>query len=523
MAIPKTVPTLFATRHRACGKLSIRNKHPVWLRKWQSTGQAPTTSPHNPHNKQPELQGDIVSPISDTQDHSIPQRQPFRSISTSSSPFSLHDTLASHHNRPPIPVIPPSDKPGPQTPFETNTTSATLSNSAHAVPRSGVATSIPGLEFKYHPIFLRDSCICPKCVDPSTRQKLFTTVDIPADIAVKDAKLTSHNAVELTWLNDMPGYPSDHVTTLDIDFLRNSLHNKHLHRRAEKWFWNVAEFERSQTFFDYNQYMSDDSVLFQALTQLRIFGLVFLSDVPETEASVSNIATRIGPLKNTFYGSTWDVRSVAGAKNVAYTSQDLGFHMDLLYMHQPPRWQLLHCLRASTEGGTSLFTDAYRAAQTLLQTDPEAACRLASSDVNFHYDNDSQHYHQARKVFQLKGNKKLLNSRNDMHKILEAVNWSPPFQAPFSHNSDDGSFSQFVQAWHKDARKFRDLVEHKDVVYKRQMPPGECVIFDNQRVLHARTAFSGGERWLRGAYLDSDPFTSKLRVLNRQFGPQRRG
>jgi gamma-butyrobetaine dioxygenase len=49
------------------------------------------------------------------------------------------------------------------------------------------------------------------------------------------------------------------------------------------------------------------------------------------------------------------------------------------------------------------------------------------------------------------------------------------------------------------------------------MEPGECVIFDNRRILHARTAFAGGERWLRGAYLDDDPYLSKMRVLERTY------
>lgn len=54
------------------------------------------------------------------------------------------------------------------------------------------------------------------------------------------------------------------------------------------------------------------------------------------------------------------------------------------------------------------------------------------------------------------------------------------------------------------------------------MKPGECVIFDNRRVLHARKAFEvgdqGKERWLRGAYIDKDPFLSKLKVLNDRYG-----
>ena len=38
---------------------------------------------------------------------------------------------------------------------------------------------IDGAEVKYDWVFLRDSCQCPKCVDPSTRQKVHHTADVP--------------------------------------------------------------------------------------------------------------------------------------------------------------------------------------------------------------------------------------------------------------------------------------------------------------------------------------------------------
>ena len=370
----------------------------------------------------------------------------------------------------------------------------------------------------YDPIFVRDCCTCPKCVDQSTRQKLFSTTDISADISVKDMR-EDGDVVHFTWTNDLPGFDADHVTTINIKSLSRSVrrHPVKLYKES-KTLWNAKAFEEGQTKFDYEEYMTKDSTLLLALEQLHRYGMVFVSNVPEAEASVSDVATRIGPLKNTFYGSTWDVRSVAEAKNVAYTSQDLGFHMDLLYMHQPPRLQLLHCLKASTEGGTSLFSDSYLAASSLFHSDRYLFDCLAKNDVNFHYDNDSQQYHQSRRVFQLVGDAHPNPNTKSFGSLLEAVNWSPPFQGPFHNVKGDHFLASHVHRWHKAARAFRDLVEAKSAVHQRQMPPGECVIFDNRRVLHARTAFSGGERWLRGCYLDSDPFVSKTRVLQRKFG-----
>ena len=46
-----------------------------------------------------------------------------------------------------------------------------------------------------------------------------------------------------------------------------------------------------------------------------------------------------------------------------------------------------------------------------------------------------------------------------------------------------------------------------------------CAVFANRRVLHARREFDpkSGERWLKGAYVDTDAYLSKFRVLSERF------
>ena len=52
-----------------------------------------------------------------------------------------------------------------------------------------------------------------------------------------------------------------------------------------------------------------------------------------------------------------------------------------------------------------------------------------------------------------------------------------------------------------------------------RLAPGDCLVFDNTRVLHARTAFSlnpgSPERHLQGCYADLDGLASTLAVLSR--------
>ncbi|RYO29518.1 hypothetical protein AA0113_g12028, partial [Alternaria arborescens] len=101
---------------------------------------------------------------------------------------------------------------------------------------------------------------------------------------------------------------------------------------------------------------------------------------------------------------------------------------------------------------------------------------------------------------------------------IRRINWSPPFQAPFEARIGSGnstSLRSFIAASHA----YEKLLSAEENLYEYRLNEGECVIFDNRRVLHARKAFdaSKGERWLKGAYVDDDVFFSKLRVLEEKF------
>lgn len=419
-----------------------------------------------------------------------------------------------------------------------------------------VQIEIEGEQHWYSPLLLRDLCACPLCIDTSTKQKHFSTADIPANIQAEVLSVDS-DKVHLRWTHDIPGYDG-HATELSVAALQNLNRAGNIRpapRSAKRVFWNTSHFQQ-QPDFDYEAYMSDDSVLLKALQQLHTHGLLFVSNVPDSEGSVSTIGERIGPLKTTFYGKTWDVRSVPEAKNVAYTAQNLGFHMDLMYMKQPPHLQLLHCIRSSSAGGASLFTDSLRAAHHLYQHDYDAFTHLSELPIEFHYDHvGSQYYHQTRTVIEqspvstktgvardlrhledLRSKHPSERSYHDLgfDNFVESVAWAPPFQGPFAltaHPTGDfglesawspsSSLSTRVQKWHSAAQKFNALIEDPEVIYERLMKPGECVIFDNRRVLHARKAFevgdAGKERWLRGAYIDKDPYVSKTRVLTEQL------
>ncbi|EEQ85389.1 hypothetical protein RJZ56_001824 [Blastomyces dermatitidis] len=378
-----------------------------------------------------------------------------------------------------------------------------------------------------HSIRLRDACTCPKCVDQSTKQREFRMTDIPDDVAVETVKVQDGQLV-VTWQNDIPGYDESHVSTFSPEQLSIMTAVEKFFRAKEgrRTSWNKSIMEENQHWVSFKDYMEDDSQFFLAMRSLKHLGLLFVKDIPDSAEMVEKIATRMGPLRNSFYGQTWDVRSVPDAKNVAYTNKHLDFHMDLLYMKDPPGYQLLHCLRNSFEGGESLFADTFLAAVRLLRNDRSLFDALARTSTRFEYKNNNQHYQYSHPTIEIEAGEEFLGNppKTSTTPYVNYVNYSPPFQAP-SYLTERVKDVSDVKLYLKAMKAFAAELAKPENIFKIKLEPGQCVIFQNRRVVHARNAFdlsgasdgeNSGERWLRGAYVDEDALKSTYRQLSQR-------
>lgn len=79
----------------------------------------------------------------------------------------------------------------------------------------------------------------------------------------------------------------------------------------------------------------------------------------DVEAGI-DVARRIGFLRETNFGTTFEVISKPNPNNLAYTSHALPLHTDLANQELPPGFQFLHCLANEAEGGGSTFVTASR-------------------------------------------------------------------------------------------------------------------------------------------------------------------
>ena len=162
--------------------------------------------------------------------------------------------------------------------------------------------------------------------------------------------------------------------------------------------------------------------------------------------------------------------------------------------------QLLHCLEAEAPGGDTLLVDGFAAAELLRQQDPAAFELLRTVPMNFRYA-DAQTDLRARQT--------LIST--DSEGVLKAVH--------FNNRSADWLDApvDVAEAWYQAYRQFAQLLLRDALQLVFRLAPGDCVVMQNDRTLHGRTAFDPnlGRRHLQGCYIDRDAMESRRLVLRR--------
>lgn len=234
-------------------------------------------------------------------------------------------------------------------------------------------------------------------------------------------------------------------------------------------------------------------------------------------AAIAGALSRAAPPMQTMYGNTWVVRDEPKPINIAYTSQELEFHQDLIYQESPPLAQILACTRFETtvSGGESIFLDAFAAAEELSIRDPESfdtLSRLPTTWEKAHKDRPRPYLLSlSRPIFELTS-----------AQAIVAVRWSPPFEGVLrgvgGHDMD-----RYFTAYHSFARLLEDVGRGRlPGLIELRLQPGEAVVFNNRTLFHGRRAFKGkGKRELVGAYVSSDEFSAALAELSSSLPPCR--
>ena len=250
--------------------------------------------------------------------------------------------------------------------------------------------------------------------------------------------------------------------------------------------------------------LADDAQLYRAVTDLIELGFVLLHDTPTQPDSILTIARRFGYVRDTNFGNYFEVYSRPDSTDLAYRPIALGPHTDNPYRTPVPGLQLLHCLQNETSGGFSTLVDSLAVAAQLMREDPDGFALLSEVPVRFEYRDADTQLVSVKPMIEV-----------DAAGEMTGVHYSPRLDdIPLMSDTD-------TRRYHRARKRLGLLFEDPAFELRFKLDPGQLMIFDNNRVLHGRTAFdpTEGHRQLQGCYIDRDGPRSLYRVLKRRLAP----
>ncbi|KAF7901782.1 uncharacterized protein EAF01_007081 [Botrytis porri] len=373
--------------------------------------------------------------------------------------------------------------------------------------------------------WLRDNCRCAKCRRPDTMQREVNIFSSELKVLPDSINKAKKEGLEVTWLDSAENdAKSDHVTIYPWDWL----HKHEVYRDAKKFQSpkasivsgartgdNSAEVEipmidedshevvlwdsligKSPPTVNYEEVMASETDVGKWTRMIHNYGFCFVDGVPISPGKTQELLERIAFIRPTHYGGFYDFTSDLTMKDTAYTSEAIGPHTDTTYFTDPAGLQMFHLL-SHTEGtgGESLLVDGFWAARLLRNRHKDALSKIA---VPWHASgNDGINITPNRPYPVLTMN---------TNRAATQIRWN---------EADRGTIHPgYSQEWYEAAKAYNDRVNDPKLQYWSQLVPGRALVFDNWRVLHGRSEFTGKRR-ICGGYINRDDYVS--RYLNTNF------
>ncbi len=274
-----------------------------------------------------------------------------------------------------------------------------------------------------------------------------------------------------------------------------------------KRLWSGRDFPAGPPQMSWQSYCGSDAVRLGCLRRLLFTGFMLLTGVPERPGAVLDVAASFGYVRETNYGRLFDVKVEASPANLANTGLPIGPHTDNPYRDPAPTIQLLHCLTNAASGGESGLLDGFRAAAQLRAEDPAAFECLTRAPVTFAYADATADLRATRPMIEV-----------NPAGLIRGVRYNSRSMQPMRPRAGTtpAQAAEEMREFYLAYRAFAAILLRPYLTLKFDLTPGDCLVFDNTRVLHSRTGFAAmGDRHLQGCYADIDGAESTIAVLAR--------
>ena len=347
----------------------------------------------------------------------------------------------------------------------------------------------------FHYLWLRDNC--PKDIHPTARERLFNLVNVSEDIRPESYEIKKSGGLEIKW-NE-----GGHTSIFEANWLRNNCYtiksNKKYISPYKLWDKSLIN-NLSEISIQCEEIMNSKKKLINWLEILINYGISIIKDGPTKKKSGLEVLNRISHVRETFFGTPFEVINIPNPNNTAYTARGLENHTDLPYFETPPGYQFLHCLINDADGGMSSIVDGFKVADYLRKNELETFEILKKIEVKF-INND-----YTQKTIRVINSPIIsLTKENDYKEIRFNISQTGTIECDPDH----------MEKFYKAYRRFAELLHSKEFSVNFKLAKGDIFSFDNRRVVHGRTEYNpnSGHRHLQGYYMDRDEIQSRLNYL----------
>lgn len=376
-----------------------------------------------------------------------------------------------------------------------------------------------------HGAWLRERCLSPASVEQATKQPLHghETFD-DAAWKVVDVGLEQEQGVMHVTFGD------GHKSALDANKLKDELMGGHVVVQSSKLaplpsrvLWSGTTAQTSppciplQSHFpprhSYEALSTGNiSSLHTLTTQLLSLGFAIVEGVPTVEGYCEKFASLFSFLRSANFGKSYHLRAKpnhasGGNLDLAYGAQEIALHNDNPYRDPPFEIQALHAIKHCSCGEgqpipcehcsvVNYAVDAIAVAEQLRVSHPLEFEILAKTLVRWenaaHNGKDFiSAYARYAPMIELEPTGRI----NAIHFSSKSGGYAPPMGV------------DAADAFYRARRLFARMLNDPTNKIALQLRAGDIWVFDNRRLLHARSSINpdvDGERHIEGCYMQRD-------------------
>jgi trimethyllysine dioxygenase len=346
---------------------------------------------------------------------------------------------------------------------------------------------VNGQVTRFSLFWLRDHSTDGQSLNKITLQRDVETFALPASPGIKDFQVIENgHKLLVKWLSEdvISEYDAKFLYAIAFDELKEPVYQ----------LWNT-DLQDDISDFNFSQVTSSGDKFLPVIDAIEKHGIVTFSDMPTDMGATKKLLEQVGYIRETVFGGLWNFSNNEAHSDSAYTNVGIGLHTDGTYAIDPPGLQLLHCLAFDGQGGFNQFSDGFKVAQTIKDENPRAFDILTQIKVPAHYMEDG---------IQLRAKHEVISEDEAGH--FQQICFNNFDRSPFMLSENDQQ--EFYNAY----GLFQKLINDPAYQITFQLKPGRAVWFDNWRVLHARSGFTGF-RHLAGGYTNREDYLSKKFTL----------